>query len=193
MPIQPYRTRSLRRIKVKTPKGRIAIHYKKRKPGLASCAICKQPLKGVPCSLPYQVKKLSKTERRPERPYGGYLCSSCMRKEILKKAPNAKSEKIEVGRLCLKLAGREAGKVCVITEMINEGFVVIDGQVKKRRCNINHLQTLDQKIKVLKSTTSEDIKKELKKLGYETKESKPKPKKEKQKKQRIVKKKEIKK
>ena len=27
-----------------------------------------------------EIRKLAKTERRPERPFGGVLCSECMRK-----------------------------------------------------------------------------------------------------------------
>ncbi len=188
MPIQPQRTRSLVRIKKKTPSGKIVIHYRKRKPAKPKCAICKKPLLGVPKDLPYKIKKLSKTQKRPERPYGGYLCSSCMRKKILEKVPNLKKEKLEPGRLVIKTAGREAGSIAVILKKIDDNFVLIDGQVKRRKCNIGHIETLDQKIKITKDITKQDIKKKFKELGYEIKITKPKPKKEKPKKQRLKKK-----
>ena len=50
---------------------------------------------------------------------------------------------IEVGRQCIKIAGREAGKKCEIVAIIYENFVEIDGEeVKNRRCNINHLEPI---------------------------------------------------
>ena len=45
---------------------------------------------------------------------------------------------IEVGRKCIKTAGREAGKECEIVAIIDENFVEVKGdEVKNRRCNIN--------------------------------------------------------
>ena len=72
------RSRSLRRIKVVTPGGRNVTHYERRKPGPARCARCGRPLNGVPRLRPSQLRKLSKTAKRPERPYGGVLCPRCL-------------------------------------------------------------------------------------------------------------------
>lgn len=188
MPISPQRTRTLRRVRKKTPKGKIVTHYIQRRPSKSKCAVCKNPLLGMPNLVPHKLKKLSKTQRRPERPYGGYLCPACLKKKILLENKNLKNEKIEVGRLVVKLAGREAGKVAVVLEVLNSSFVILDGQVKKRKCNINHIATLNQKIKITKSATKEELKKEFKKLGYDLSIKKSKPKKEKPKKVRKVKK-----
>lgn len=71
---------------------------------------------------------------------------------------------IEVGRVCIKTAGREAGEKCVIVDIIDEKFVeVIGTSVKNRRCNINHLEPLETSIEI-KSENPEDIKKELESL-----------------------------
>jgi len=78
------RSRSLRRKKVRTPGNRSITHREKRRPKVAKCAICKKPLHGVPRLNPADMRKLAKTKRRPERPYGGNLCSSCMR-DLLRK------------------------------------------------------------------------------------------------------------
>ena len=43
---------------------------------------------------------------------------------------------IEIGRICYKIAGRESGKVAVVVDKINDNFVFVDGQVKRKRCNI---------------------------------------------------------
>jgi large subunit ribosomal protein L14e len=68
---------------------------------------------------------------------------------------------IEVGRICIKIAGREAGEKCVIIEIIDDKFVEIVGDsIKNKRCNIKHLEPLDQVIEI-KSEDIEEIKKEL--------------------------------
>ena len=55
----------------------------------------------------------------------------------------------EPGRVCIKIAGREAGKYCVVLEVIDENFVLVQGpEVKKRRCNIAHLQALPEKVEI---------------------------------------------
>jgi Ribosomal protein L14E/L6E/L27E len=68
---------------------------------------------------------------------------------------------IEVGRVCVKIAGREAGEKCVIVEVIDDKFVEVVGtDIKNRRCNIKHLEPVDQTIEI-KSDNVEEIKKEL--------------------------------
>ena len=64
---------------------------------------------------------------------------------------------IEVGRVCVKIAGREAGEKCAILEIIDENYVeVLGGSVKNRRCNINHLEPTEDTIDV--SGDAESIK-----------------------------------
>ena len=82
MPRPALRSRSLRRTKKNTPGGRSKIHYSKPKPSPAVCALCKGRLSGVPKKLPYQMKRLPKTKKRPESPFGGHLCSKCLRESI---------------------------------------------------------------------------------------------------------------
>ena len=79
-----HKSRSLRRVSRKLPGGKVTIQYKRRKPSRAKCSDCGKPLMGVPRELPSKMKTLSKTEKRPERPYGGVLCSKCMRSKIIK-------------------------------------------------------------------------------------------------------------
>ena len=86
MPRPSKRSTSLRKVKKKLPGGRVKHAYLKRKPKKAVCAVSRTPLPGVPQGRPYKVKKLSKTQRRPERPYGGVLGSKAMRDVMIKKA-----------------------------------------------------------------------------------------------------------
>lgn len=71
------------KIRRKTPTGKVKIVERRKKPRIAKCAICRSPLHGVPRKIPAEMRKLALSERRPNRPYGGHLCSKCAR-EILK-------------------------------------------------------------------------------------------------------------
>ncbi len=60
---------------------------------------------------------------------------------------------LEAGRICLKTAGREAGKYCVVVEHVNDAFVLVTGPksvtgVKRRKCNIFHLQPTPEKFNI---------------------------------------------
>lgn len=69
----------------------------------------------------------------------------------------------DVGRVCVKLAGREAGRKCAIVEVIDKNFVTIVGHgTRRRRCNIVHLEPLDKVIKIKKGASDEEIIKSLK-------------------------------
>jgi len=82
MPRPMYRTRSWRRVIRRVPSGEVVVHYEKRRPNRARCAICGAELNGVPTLRPSQLAKLAKTEKRPERPYGGYICPKCLARGI---------------------------------------------------------------------------------------------------------------
>ncbi len=79
------RSSTLRKIKKRIPGGALITHYFKRKPSPAKCGMCGKPLHGVPRERPSKMRNLPKTKKRPERPYGGVLCSSCMRKVLKEK------------------------------------------------------------------------------------------------------------
>ena len=85
MPRPGFRSRTFRRVWITTPGGTNKISYRKPKPGKAHCSKCKKILPGVARGNKVQVKKLPRTQRRPDRPYGGKLCSKCTREEIKKK------------------------------------------------------------------------------------------------------------
>jgi large subunit ribosomal protein L14e len=69
---------------------------------------------------------------------------------------------VEVGRICVKLAGREAGRKCVIIDIIDKNFVLITGPkavtgIKKRRANVNHVEPLREKIKVKRGASDKEV------------------------------------
>ena len=83
---------------------------------------------------------------------------------------------IEIGRLAVKTAGRDAGLKCVVVDILDDKFVLIDGETRRRKCNILHLEPLKEVIKINKNAPHEAIKKEFEKLGLKTRETKPKQK-----------------
>lgn len=73
---------------------------------------------------------------------------------------------IEVGRVCVKLAGHEAGKQCVIVDVLDNVYVLVSGLgIKRRRCNIAHLEPLEQKVEIAKGASDEDVKRTLEATG----------------------------
>lgn len=90
----------------------------------------------------------------------------------------------EIGRLTIKTAGRDAGKRAVVINILDNNYVMIDGETRRRKCNISHLEPLDKVIKINKNASHEDVKKEFKRLGLKVRDTKPKEKKERPKKVR---------
>ena len=64
------------------PSGRLATHYRERRPSKPSCSGCGTQLSGVPRGRPIDIKRLAKSSKRPNRMFGGKLCSQCSREEI---------------------------------------------------------------------------------------------------------------
>ena len=73
---------------------------------------------------------------------------------------------MEVGRVCVKLAGREAGERCVVVEVLDENYVVVAGPaVRRRRCNVSHLEPTPQILEIAKGATDEKVKEAFEKAG----------------------------
>ncbi len=73
---------------------------------------------------------------------------------------------IEIGRICVKIAGREAGRKCIIVDIIDKNFVLVTGPknvtgVKRRRANMRHLEPTEKKINIKRGATDEEILKAL--------------------------------
>jgi large subunit ribosomal protein L34e len=79
------KSRSVRRLNRVTPTGKRVTHYVSRKPAKAQCAGCGTYLKGVARASHNKMQNMSKSQKRPERPFGGVFCSSCSRQKIASK------------------------------------------------------------------------------------------------------------
>jgi large subunit ribosomal protein L14e len=69
---------------------------------------------------------------------------------------------IEVGRVCMKLVGRETGRKCVIVDVMDKSFVMVTGPkkvtgVKRRRVNTNHLKALPDKLDIKRGASDEEV------------------------------------
>lgn len=77
---------------------------------------------------------------------------------------------IEVGRICVKIAGREFGRKCVIVDLIDKNFVLATGPkeitgIKRRRVNINHIEPTKDKIDIARGAGDEDVAQALEAAG----------------------------
>ena len=71
----------------------------------------------------------------------------------------------DVGRLCVKIAGRDAGRKCVVVESGDKGFVTIDGNVRRKKVNVKHLEPLSQTVDIKSGASHSDVKKAFDKLN----------------------------
>lgn len=86
----------------------------------------------------------------------------------------------DIGTICVKIAGRDAGKTCVVIDTLDEQYVLIDGQTRRRKCNMLHLEPLNERLSIQKGATSEAVKKAFEAKGISCtlttpKKAKPKP------------------
>lgn len=77
---------------------------------------------------------------------------------------------IEVGRVCVKTMGREAGRKCVVVDIIDENFVLITGPktltgVKRRRANIKHVEPTPYKLEIPRGASDDEVIKAIEKTG----------------------------
>lgn len=102
-----------------------------------------------------------------------------------------------VGRICIKTAGRDAGNYCMVIEQLDDNYVLIDGLTRRKKCNIKHLEPTKKIVKVTKNADTKTVLDALKneKITVKEKKESTKERKEKQqrpKKQKVKREKEVK-
>lgn len=69
----------------------------------------------------------------------------------------------EIGRVCIKTAGREAGRFCIVVAKDKEkDFLIITGpkeatKVRRRKCNYRHLEPTPFKLEIKENATDDDV------------------------------------
>ncbi len=85
---------------------------------------------------------------------------------------------IEIGRVCVKTHGREAGQRCIVVDIVDENFVLVSGPkkltgVRRRRTNVRHLEPTQEKIQIKTGASDDDL---LKIMGDGRSKAEPEPK-----------------
>jgi large subunit ribosomal protein L14e len=89
---------------------------------------------------------------------------------------------LEIGRLCIKTQGRDAAKKCCIVEVLKDNYVLIDGNTRRRKCNMAHIEPLDKVLNIKKGASTKEVleifkseKIQITKNPNEKKKTNPKP------------------
>ena len=77
---------------------------------------------------------------------------------------------LEIGRICVKTCGREAGRKCVIVDIIDKNFVLVTGPksltgVRRRRVNVRHIEPTEFKIDIRRGASDDEVLEALKSSG----------------------------
>jgi large subunit ribosomal protein L14e len=86
------------------------------------------------------------------------------------KARCEKMSLYDVGRICVKVMGRETGSHCVIIEVKDSNYVVVTGPkhisgVRRRSCNIRHLEPLETVLPISKGAEDDAVEKAIAEAG----------------------------
>ncbi len=87
---------------------------------------------------------------------------------------------IDIGRICVKLNGKEAGRYCVVVKKIDKSFVEVTGPrlltgVKRRKSNVAHLEPTQYVVDVQENQDDEQIISAMEKQNLTTKLNLKKP------------------
>ena len=83
---------------------------------------------------------------------------------------------LEIGKIVMKIAGRDSGKTGVVIDILDDTYVLLDGEVRRRKCNILHLEPLAKSVQIKKNASHSDV---LKALGIKEEKKKTAKKKDK--------------
>jgi len=70
----------------------------------------------------------------------------------------------DIGRVCVKLMGREAGHYCVIVDVIDKNYLLIDGlKIRRRRVNFKHIEPTTDIVELKKGADHSAVESAIKK------------------------------
>ena len=73
---------------------------------------------------------------------------------------------LDIGRVCMKIAGRDSNKIAVVIKKLDDNHVLIEGNVRRKKCNIKHLEPLNKILKIKGEETGDNIRELLEKEGF---------------------------
>jgi ribosomal protein L14E/L6E/L27E len=80
---------------------------------------------------------------------------------------------LDPGTVCVKLAGRDAGKLYVVVQPSAGGFVTVSSGDRERRCNVRHLEATGDRLDPAALSSAEAIAAALSGLAIEPRVEKP--------------------
>lgn len=69
---------------MRTPGGRLTVHYLTKKAKGPRCGDCGDSLQGIPHLRPREYSQVSKRVKTVSRAYGGSRCATCVRERIVR-------------------------------------------------------------------------------------------------------------
>ncbi|MFX1409006.1 MAG: 50S ribosomal protein L14e [Promethearchaeota archaeon] len=76
----------------------------------------------------------------------------------------------DIGRVCVKTMGREVGHYCVVVDVIDKNYLLIDGlKIRRRRVNYKHIEPLTETIDIKKGASHEQVEAAIKNAKLEKK------------------------
>lgn len=72
---------------------------------------------------------------------------------------------VQIGQLAIKTAGRDAGRECLVVDTLKNGTVLIDGNTRRRKCSLKHLELQASTAKIKKGAEHKEVLKALESLG----------------------------
>lgn len=76
----------------------------------------------------------------------------------------------DIGRVLIKTLGREAGKHCVVVDIIDKNYILVDGlTIRRRRVNYKHIEPTTDMIEIKKGASHENVETAIKKAKLEKK------------------------
>uniref|UniRef100_A0AC35U8D1 60S ribosomal protein L34 n=1 Tax=Rhabditophanes sp. KR3021 TaxID=114890 RepID=A0AC35U8D1_9BILA len=79
-----YNTKSNKVRSVKTPGGRLSLHYRSKTASIPKCGDTKVELKGIKSYRPSQLSQLTRRQKTVARAYGGNLSANAVKERILR-------------------------------------------------------------------------------------------------------------
>lgn len=76
---------------------------------------------------------------------------------MMTKANESRSARFEIGCVCIKLSGKDAGKKCVVIDRIDDITVLVDGFARRKKCNVKHLELTDVLVPVSKGAERDEV------------------------------------
>lgn len=74
---------------------------------------------------------------------------------------------LDVGRVCRKVQGRDAGAYCVVVNRLDKNFILVEGKkVRSKKVNATHLEPLPVRLNLGKAVKKGDILNALAAKGF---------------------------